>query len=161
MHSGSSISCGSHQHARSTVRYSNGCTRLQRWPLSLVLALHADLLLLYGMLFVVCTVVRIGIWALIGVPSLRQIYSYLTDPKCKRLGHQCFMSIVILTTECLIVYKFGKGEFPAPMPDHVKVGCWIFAFLYALYCVGTIFKIHARQIEEREDEQTAVKSKAQ
>lgn len=53
---------------------------------------------------------------------MRQIHSYVTDPTCKRLGHQTWVALSILLTEVLIIVKFGRGEFPDPIPKNVQIG---------------------------------------
>ncbi len=83
----------------------------------------------------VWSVVRLVIWAFVGVPSLRQIYSYLSDPRCKRIGHQTFLCLIILLTELILIVKFGQGEFPKPMTQSVKHGLVVFLSIYALILV--------------------------
>jgi phosphatidylserine synthase 2 len=75
-------------------------------------------------------VVRLIIWAFVGVPSLRQIYSYISDPHCKRIGHQTFLSLVVLLTELIVIVKFGEGEFPNPMPHNIRIGLAAFLAIY-------------------------------
>jgi len=77
-------------------------------------------------------VVRLMIWAFVGVPSFRQIYQYMSDPHCKRIGHQTFLSLVILITELLNIVKLSKGEFHEEMPKHIKIGVAIFFTIYGL-----------------------------
>eukprot|EP00455_Lapot_gusevi_P035845 TRINITY_DN3973_c0_g1_i1.p1 TRINITY_DN3973_c0_g1~~TRINITY_DN3973_c0_g1_i1.p1 ORF type:complete len:420 (-),score=117.17 TRINITY_DN3973_c0_g1_i1:185-1444(-) len=77
---------------------------------------------------------RLIMWWLIGCPSLRQVYMYLTDPRVKRLGAQTWLAISIQLTELLIIIKFGRGQFPNPMPEATLWG-WIgFAIVYILFC---------------------------
>lgn len=76
--------------------------------------------------------VRLFIWAFVGVPSLRQIYSYLSDPRCKRIGHQTFLCLIILLTELILIFKFGQGEFPKSMPQNIQYGLIAFLSLYMI-----------------------------
>lgn len=56
-------------------------------------------------------VVRILFLGLGGAPSIRQYYTYVTDPQCKRLGLQCWVFIMIILTELLLVVKHGLDLF--------------------------------------------------
>ena len=42
---------------------------------------------------------RIVIWALIALPTLRQLYSFLTDPTCHRFGAHADIALAMLVTE--------------------------------------------------------------
>ena len=42
---------------------------------------------------------RIVIWALIALPTLRQLYSFLTDPTCHRFGAHADIALAMLITE--------------------------------------------------------------
>jgi phosphatidylserine synthase 2 len=84
----------------------------------------------FSFLVLLSSVVRLIIWAFVGVPSLRQIYSYISDPHCKRIGHQTFLSLVVLLTELIVIVKFGEGEFPNPMPHNIRVGLAAFLAIY-------------------------------
>jgi len=85
--------------------------------------------------------VRLIIWAFVGVPCMRQIYSYLTDPHCKRIGHQTFLSLVVLLTELIVIVKFGEGEFPNPMPENVKIGLATFLVLYGAGLAAIMLRV--------------------
>lgn len=50
---------------------------------------------------------RIALIGLIVAPTLRQYYSYVTDPRCKRVGTQCWVFGAITITEAIIWSKFG------------------------------------------------------
>ncbi|CAL1281479.1 unnamed protein product [Larinioides sclopetarius] len=50
---------------------------------------------------------RIVLIGLIVAPTLRQYYSYVTDPRCKRVGTQCWVFGAITITEAIIWSKFG------------------------------------------------------
>ena len=68
-------------------------------------------------------VVRLGIWAFVGTPCLRQIYTYMTDPNCKRIGHQTFLCSLVIITECIVIAKFGQhDEFTRDMPTNIRNG---------------------------------------
>lgn len=65
-------------------------------------------------------VIRLFVMTFVGLPSIRQYYNYVTNPECKRLGTQAFMTCCIFTTEILICIKFSDNEFPNRMPEHIK-----------------------------------------
>jgi hypothetical protein len=99
------------------------------------------------------SVSRLLIWALVGVPSLRQIYSYITDAQCKRIGHQTFLALLILLTELALIAKFGRGEFPHPMPDHVRRNALILGALYILLLVGLAIRTRSRKHHHAQHQQ--------
>lgn len=60
---------------------------------------------------------RLLIWTFLGLPIGRQLYAFITDPACKRIGNHTFLGAVLLSTELLIIFKFGAGMFPNPPND--------------------------------------------
>lgn len=56
-------------------------------------------------------VFRILLFGLISAPSTRQYYTYVTDPKCKRIGTQCWVFIMVGFSELILVLKFGLELF--------------------------------------------------
>nr|XP_006823665.1 PREDICTED: phosphatidylserine synthase 1-like [Saccoglossus kowalevskii] len=54
---------------------------------------------------------RVVLISIIGAPSIRQYYCYVTDPMCKRLGTQCWVLCAIVMTETLISMKLGMEVF--------------------------------------------------
>jgi len=56
-------------------------------------------------------VFRILLFGLIAAPATRQYYTYVTDPKCKRVGTQCWVFIMISFSELILVLKFGLELF--------------------------------------------------
>ena len=104
--------------------------------------------------FSLSAVVRLIIWAFVGVPSLRQIYSYLSDPNCKRIGHQTFLCVVVLLTELIVITKFGKGEFPDAMPANIKAGFTTFMAGYVLILIFLMMRTRTTAAEEEEHEKS-------
>lgn len=78
-------------------------------------------------------VIRISLYGLVGVVTLREAYQFFTDPKCKRLGAQAWICLASILTETLICFKFGKGEFPNPTPKSVIYFWIVFLSLLVLY----------------------------
>jgi phosphatidylserine synthase 1 len=56
-------------------------------------------------------VLRILLTGLISAPSCRQYYTYITDPRCKRIGTQCWVFIMVGFSELILVIKFGMELF--------------------------------------------------
>jgi len=56
-------------------------------------------------------VARILMNGLIGAPTIRQYYSYITDPCCKRVGTQLWVFLLIAFSELILVIKFGLEFF--------------------------------------------------
>ncbi|KAI9350111.1 phosphatidyl serine synthase-domain-containing protein [Obelidium mucronatum] len=53
------------------------------------------------------------------MPATREVYQYLSDPRCKRLGYHAWMLVANVFTETFICIKFGRGEFTEPFPAKV------------------------------------------
>ena len=83
----------------------------------------------------VCAVVRLIIWAFVATPSLRQFYQYMTDPNCKRIGHQTFLTVLVFVTEVMLIVKLSKDEFKNAMPPNIKTGFIVFMTGYLLILV--------------------------
>ncbi|KAF9998716.1 hypothetical protein BGZ79_007622 [Entomortierella chlamydospora] len=97
-------------------------------------------------------IVRIFSYFMFGIPGVREIYQYLHDANCKRIGPQAWLLISSIATELLIVFKFGNGEFPNPAPKSV-VNFWI-VFLtlltaYPIYQFYLIPKLQERNIKKK------------
>lgn len=90
-------------------------------------------------------VVRLLIWAFVGVPSLRQLYQYMTDPLCKRIGTQTFLAVLILMTETILIAKLSPGEFNNPAPPRIKM---LIAGLFTIWLVFNAWMI--RRIYKQE-----------
>ena len=56
-------------------------------------------------------VFRILMTGLISAPSTRQYYTYITDPRCKRIGTQCWVFLMVGFSELILVLKFGRELF--------------------------------------------------
>ncbi|KAJ3234962.1 hypothetical protein HDU81_000981 [Chytriomyces hyalinus] len=64
-------------------------------------------------------VLRLVTMFLFCMPATREVYQYLSDPRCKRLGYHAWMLVANVMTESLICIKFGVGEFTEPFPPNV------------------------------------------
>ena len=88
--------------------------------------------------------IRLVIWAFVGVPSLRQVYTYMTDPTCKRIGTQTFLCLLMLCTELLLIVKMSGGEFDGrvmrPTVWWMWLGCGVTWVVFNVYYVGKIYR---------------------
>ncbi|TPX67431.1 hypothetical protein CcCBS67573_g07517 [Chytriomyces confervae] len=64
-------------------------------------------------------VLRLVTMFLFCMPATREVYQYLSDPRCKRLGYHAWMLVANVMTESLICIKFSAGEFSEPFPPNV------------------------------------------
>ncbi|KAL8625201.1 hypothetical protein ACOMHN_030834 [Nucella lapillus] len=81
---------------------------------------------------------RLVLICLISAPTIRQYYVYVTDPRCKRLGTQCWMFVAITLTETIISIKFGTQMFKETVTMNVLL--WLLiqmlaSFLCIYLCV--------------------------
>ncbi|KAJ3052825.1 hypothetical protein HK097_005587 [Rhizophlyctis rosea] len=83
----------------------------------------------------------LNIWRLIlyffmALPAVRELYQFISDRRCKRLGMHAWMATANIMTELLINIKFGKGEFPEPAPKEIIyfwIGFVVLLFTYAVF----------------------------
>lgn len=79
---------------------------------------------------VVCC--RLLLIVFISAPSIRQYYLYLTDPKVKRIGMQCWIYCAVCALEAAICVKFGREQLPSMKIALITL--WI-----GLMAIGTVF----------------------
>jgi len=77
-------------------------------------------------------IARMVLFYIMGIPTVRQYYFYVTDRKCKRLGSQSFVFMALLILELALIYKTSYNIPPAPTENKIAWVCAIF-----LYLVGT------------------------
>lgn len=76
-------------------------------------------------------VVRLLLMTLIGAPSLRQYYVYVTDQTCTRLGTQAWVYFGVVVTELLVSIRYGVTVVPQP--------AWM--FMLGWLCLTALFSI--------------------
>ncbi|EEB11994.1 Phosphatidylserine synthase, putative [Pediculus humanus corporis] len=77
---------------------------------------------------------RLGLIGLIVAPSVRQYYTYATNPKCKRVGTQCWVYGAIMTTEAILCIKNGKELFERTQAINIII--WLLIqLLISISCV--------------------------
>lgn len=56
-----------------------------------------------------------------GAVSMRELFQFLDDPKCKKMGTQSCLVFAIIITEVLITLKFDWNTFTKPLPRHITL----------------------------------------
>jgi phosphatidylserine synthase 2 len=59
---------------------------------------------------------RLLFFLLAGGVSMREMFEYLDNPRCKRFGRQSWVITAIVITEVLIVFKFDWETVTKPLP---------------------------------------------
>eukprot|EP00899_Mesostigma_viride_P005416 jgi/Mesvir1/14876/Mv05486-RA.1 len=90
-------------------------------------------------------VYRLGLLFVIGLPTLRQLYIYTSDPSCRRLGSQALVLALIMVAEACCCFKFGRGMFPNPVPEHIKVIWSVLGPAYVLVCLFLLLSHHHKE----------------
>lgn len=102
-------------------------------------------------------VARLVLVGLIVAPSLRQYYTYVTDPCCKRVGTQCWVFGAIMMTEAIICIKFGLELFAQTQIKNIVL--WLLVqFLLSVLCVyGCVLHVRRgpKRCSEEEEEEEA------
>jgi phosphatidylserine synthase 2 len=78
---------------------------------------------------------RLVLMFLNSTAAIRELYQYLTDKQCKRLGAHAWVDIAIIMTETLICVKFGRNEFEEPAPTHIIVFWLVLAVVLIVYAL--------------------------
>ncbi|PNF28640.1 Phosphatidylserine synthase 2 [Cryptotermes secundus] len=68
--------------------------------------------------------VRLFLFLFWGAVSMREVYQYLDDPDCTKIGRQSWMTLAIISTEFLIVAKFDWETITKPFPSHIVL-LWV------------------------------------
>ena len=83
-------------------------------------------------------VFRILMTGVISAPSTRQYYTYITDPRCKRIGTQCWVFLMVGFSELILVLKFGRELFSQTQMSMVLL--W-FGLNILVSCVGVFISM--------------------
>merc|ERR1712059_101209 len=84
-------------------------------------------------------VIRILFTGLMGAPTIRQYYTYITDPQCKRLGTQCWVFLMVTLSELILVIKFGLELFSHTQLSKMVV--WV-VLMVLVSCAGVAVSYH-------------------
>jgi phosphatidylserine synthase 2 len=55
-----------------------------------------------------------------------------------RLGQHVWLMLATIGTELLAIVKWSNGQFPAPLPTHIRVAWTIGAALLVLYPISQV-----------------------
>ncbi|KAK8741995.1 hypothetical protein OTU49_002046, partial [Cherax quadricarinatus] len=99
-----------------------------------------------------------------GAVALREVFQFLDDPDCMKFGRQSWLFLAIVTTELLIVVKFGWETVTIPFPSHV-VTLWMTIFiilvlwtLWNFYIDPHTFKVDSEDVERRREHWSQVRA---
>nr|XP_045618710.1 phosphatidylserine synthase 2-like isoform X3 [Procambarus clarkii] len=99
-----------------------------------------------------------------GAVALREVFQFLDDPDCMKFGRQSWLFLAIVTTELLIVIKFGWETVTIPFPSHV-VTLWMAIFLilvlwtvWNFYIDPHTFKVDSQDVERRREHWSQVRA---
>jgi len=73
---------------------------------------------------------RLILISLISIPSSRQYYLFVTDPKCKKLGSQCWVCVLIVLLELVLCIKTSPPIPDCPNYNKMLWGISLFGYLY-------------------------------
>ena len=99
-----------------------------------------------------------------GAVALRELFQYLDDPECTKIGRQSWVLIAIIITELLIILKFDIEVVSKPLPKHIFYA-WMFAIavltLYTFwrFVVQNIIKILYRTDDQATNKNESKKKK--
>ena len=54
------------------------------------------------------------------------------------MGQHVWLMLATIGTELLVIVKWSKGQFPAPLPTHVRYAWLVGAALLVLYPIGQV-----------------------
>lgn len=83
--------------------------------------------------FVIARLILVGLFV---APSVRQYYIYITDPRCKRVGTQCWVYGGIMFSEAVLCIKNGRELFHNTQATNIIIWLLIQLFLSMLFVLG-------------------------
>ncbi|XP_072042246.1 phosphatidylserine synthase 1-like [Amphiura filiformis] len=99
-------------------------------------------------------VIRICLIVSMSAPTLRQYYTYVTDPRCKRVGTQLWVFTAVTLIEFLICVKFGVDVFSQLIMRNVII--WLVVqLLMVLICLYVAVFFFQRRTQGRSNLPTA------
>ncbi|EGN93988.1 hypothetical protein SERLA73DRAFT_189140 [Serpula lacrymans var. lacrymans S7.3] len=58
---------------------------------------------------------------LCALPAVRELYQYINNPrKAVRMGQHVWLLLATILTELLVITKWSQGQYPEPLPRHIK-----------------------------------------
>lgn len=94
--------------------------------------------------------IRVILHGLAGCTAVRELYQYVSDPECGKLGAQVAVLSMIIIVETLISVKWSRGQFPNPIPTNV-VRFWIaFSLLLVIFPLWKFWPSQRALLREKE-----------
>lgn len=81
-------------------------------------------------------VTRLFFVGIVVAPSVRQYYTYVTDPRCLRVGTQCWVYGVIMVSESLLCIKNGRNLFGRTQVLNIMLWLFLQAIVSILFLWG-------------------------
>ncbi|KAJ6585493.1 phosphatidylserine synthase 2 [Mycena capillaripes] len=79
-------------------------------------------------------IMRLAFIFLCALPAVRELFQYINDPRrAVRMGQHVWLLLATVVTEDLVIFKWSKGQFPAPFPRAVKLGWGVGITLIVVY----------------------------
>uniref|UniRef100_A0A8H8CHI5 Phosphatidylserine synthase 2 n=1 Tax=Psilocybe cubensis TaxID=181762 RepID=A0A8H8CHI5_PSICU len=104
-------------------------------------------------------ILRLTFVFLCALPAVRELYQYINDPRrAVRMGQHVWLLLATIVTEFLVIAKWGKGQFPEPLPSKVKWGWAIGASVLVLYPIFQFGVPSARRYLRRHQKKGKAKS---
>lgn len=79
---------------------------------------------------------RLCIWAFSAIASTKELYEYMSNKYCYRIGPFIWLATFTLLMEFSIIVKNGMVMFNEPFPESVKV---IWTCIFLILCSGFIY----------------------
>ncbi|KAJ7019432.1 phosphatidyl serine synthase-domain-containing protein [Mycena alexandri] len=81
-------------------------------------------------------ILRLVFIFLCALPAVRELFQYVNDSRrAVRMGQHVWLLLATVATEDLVIIKWSKGQFPAPLPRAVKWGWSVGLGILVLYPV--------------------------
>lgn len=90
--------------------------------------------------------IRLIFIGLIVAPSVRQYYIYITDPKCKRLGTQCWVYCAIMVSEAILCIKNARELFERTQAVNIIVWLLIQLIISIVFVYGCMLYHRYQQV---------------
>ncbi|KAJ7704211.1 phosphatidyl serine synthase-domain-containing protein [Mycena metata] len=79
-------------------------------------------------------ILRLVFIFLCALPAVRELFQYVNDSRrAVRMGQHVWLLLATVATEDLVIIKWSKGQFPAPLPRAVKWGWGVGLGILVLY----------------------------
>ena len=83
-------------------------------------------------------IARVGIFAFLAVPAVREFYSFCREKgSCKKLGPSAWVCCIAIFIETAVIIKYGSetGDYTRPFPPHVRLAWMISSISWAVWFV--------------------------